>query len=453
MGPLDGSIVNIALPAISAEFNAALTAVEWVVMSYLLTTSSTLLIYGRMGDLYGQQRIYVTGFVIFVIGSLLCSLATSLGALVAYRVLQALGAGMMISMSAAIITRVFPARERGTALGIQSMVVAVGLVAGPTLGGFLVEGIGWRSIFWINVPIGIAAILWAARIIPESARRGNERFDLAGALCFTTSLTSLLLIASRGPSWGWGSPAVISLALVSVATAVLFIRTELTVDSPMVDLTLFRNRVFVSAAGACLLNFMSQFSVTFLMPFYLQNALHYSARDAGLILSTVPIMLMVLGPVSGAMSDRYGSAWLSPMGMTITAVGVWLLAQLDIDSSTGQIIAYLLVFGLGAAIFGPPNNSTLMGAAPPGQTGMASGILAMMRNMGMVLGIAISGAVVDVRLPVYTGDDSSLASISQVDPAAFVLAQQDALLVGAALAGLGIITSLVRAQGPGRVRV
>lgn len=444
MGPLDGSILNIALPAIASEFHAPLTSLEWVVMSYLLVVSATLLIYGRMGDLYGQKRIYVVGFGVFVIGSLACSLASSLPYLIAFRVIQALGAGMMIAMGAAIVTRVFPSHERGTALGITSMVVAVGLASGPTLGGILVESVGWRSIFWINVPIGLVAIVWAMRTIPESDRSARERFDILGASLFFVSLASLLLAASSGPSWGWGSPGVLTLVMVGVVTAVLFIRTELRVDAPMVDLSLFRNQVFVSAAVSCLVNFMAQFTVTFLMPFYLQNAMAFSAREAGLILSALPVMMMIVAPISGALSDRYGSSVLSPLGMGVTALGIWQLSRLTLDSSTAQIVTYLLIFGLGSGLFGSPNNSALMGSAPRNKTGIASGILALMRNMGMVLGIALSGAIVDARLSTYFGNASSLAAISNVDPAAFIYAQQGALVVGAVLAGLGIFTSLVR---------
>src|SRR5690625_1896763 len=291
MGPLDGSILNIALPSIASEFQAPLTSLEWVVMSYLLVVSATLLIYGRMGDLYGQKRIYVVGFGIFVIGSLACSLAPGLWSLVGFRVIQALGAGMMIAMGPAIITRIFPARERGMALGMNSMVVAVGLASGPTLGGILVESIGWRSIFWINVPIGILAIVWALRVIPAGSRSAYERFDLRGALLFFIFLSSLLLIASSGPAWGWGSPGIWILGVVGAIAAALFIRTEMTVEAPMVDLSLFRNQVFVSAAVSCLLNFVAQFSVTFLMPFYLQSAMAFSVKQAGLILSTVPLVM------------------------------------------------------------------------------------------------------------------------------------------------------------------
>ena len=211
----------------------------------------------------------------------------------------------------------------------------------------------------------------------------------------------------------------------------------------MVDLSLFRNRVFVSAAVSCLLNFMAQNTVTFLMPFYLQNAMAYSAREAGLIMSSIPVVMMILAPISGALSDRYGSGVLSPLGMAMTTLGVWLLSRLTLASSTAEILAYLLVFGLGSGLFGAPNNSALMGSAPRNKAGVASGILAMMRNTGMVLGVALSGAIVDARLSLY-GGGGSLAAISAVDPAAFLYAQRGALVVGTVLAGTGVLTSLVR---------
>lgn len=444
MGPLDGSILNIALPAIGSEFQAPLTSLEWVVMSYLLVASATLLIFGRMGDLYGQKKIYILGFAVFTAGSLACSLAPNLYYMVAFRVVQALGASMMIAMGPAIITRVFPPHERGTALGINSMVVAIGLASGPTLGGILVESIGWRSIFWINVPIGLLAIIWAWRILPEGGGSARERFDIRGASLFFIALFSLLMAASNGPAWGWASPAILTLVAVSVAAFALFIWTERTVEAPMVDLSLFRNRVFVSAAVSCLLNFMAQNTVTFLMPFYLQNAMAFSARHAGLVMSSIPVVMMIVAPISGALSDRYGSSVLSPLGMAATALGVWLLSGLTLDSPTTQIVSYLLVFGLGSGLFGAPNNSALMGSAPRSKAGVASGVLAMMRNTGMVLGVALSGAIVDARLSAYADGASSLSAISTVDPAAFLYAQRGALVVGTVLAGVGILTSLVR---------
>lgn len=443
MGPLDGSILNIALPAIASEFQAPLRSLEWVVMSYLLVASATLLIFGRMGDLYGQKRIYIAGFAVFTVGSFACSLAPNISSMVAFRVVQALGASMMIAMGPAIITRVFPPTERGMALGINSMVVAVGLASGPTLGGILVENIGWRSIFWINVPIGLLAIVWAWRVLPEGGRDARERFDILGAALFFVALFGLLMAASNGPALGWSSPAILTLVAVSGAAFALFLWTERTVPAPMVDLSLFRNRVFVSAAVSCLLNFMAQNTVTFLMPFYLQNAMAYSAREAGLIMSSIPVVMMFLAPISGALSDRYGSGVLSPLGMAMTTLGVWLLSRLTLASSTAEILAYLLVFGLGSGLFGAPNNSALMGSAPRNKAGVASGILAMMRNTGMVLGVALSGAIVDARLSLY-GGGGSLAAISAVDPAAFLYAQRGALVVGTVLAGTGVLTSLVR---------
>jgi len=260
------------------------------------------------------------------------------------------------------------------------------------------------------------------------------------------SLMSFLLIASNGQAWGWNSAQVWLFAAIGVASAVFFFRTELRVPAPMVDFSLFRNRVFVSAAISCLINFIAQFAVTFLMPFYLQNALALSARQAGIILSTVPVAMMIVAPISGALSDRYGSAILSPLGMAVTALGVGRLATLTLNSPTSHIVTYLLIFGLGSGLFGSPNNSALMGSAPKNKTGIASGILALMRNMGMVLGIALSGAIVDTRLALFGDGSSSLAAISNVDPLAFVYAQQGAFVVSAILATLGIITSLVRAR-------
>lgn len=451
MSPLDGSVVNIALPTITSFFHTTLGVSEWVAMAYLLAISSLLLSYGRLGDLYGHRNIYITGFVVFTVGSALCGLSPSIGALIAFRVVQSLGAGMMMAAGPAIITAAFPPFERGKALGINGMMVGVGLALGPVLGGILVRMLGWHSIFYINVPIGIIGTWWAMRILPQpGALQGTRKFDLVGAGTLFVTLFCLLLALSRGETWGWLSGTVLTLWAVGIAAFLSFLLAEVRVPDPMVDLSLFQLRLFSAANASALLNFMAQFSVTFLIPFYLQQTLGMPPNTAGMVMLAAPAVMLFLAPVSGSLSDRFGSRWLAPLGMAIIAVALLLLSNLTAASSAIDIIWRLALVGAGAGIFQSPNNSAIMGSVPPRRLGLASGMLATMRNIGMVLGIAISGAVFTTRYGQYLAG----VNVGQVSvPEAYMLAVRDAFRVGALLALLGVITSLVRGEEPKRGQV
>jgi len=448
MGPLDGSIVNIALPSISSYFHAPLPLVEWVVMSYLLIISSLLLTYGRLGDMYGHKPVYLAGFVIFTLGSALCGFAPAIGFLIGARVLQAVGAGMMMAIGPAIVTSIFPPHLRGRALGLNGSVVASALAFGPTIGGFLLGQFGWRAIFFVNLPIGVIGTIWAARVLRRDRRLSRQRFDIPGAVTLFAGLMSLLLALSHGEEWGWRSPAIIISLVLAVVFLALFIRLELTGAEPMMDLRLFRIRLFAAANATSLLNFMAQFSITFLMPFYLEQVRRLDPAHAGLVLSAPPFLILFVAPLSGTLSDRIGSRLLSSLGMAITAAGMFWLSRVDVQTPYPIIIAGMFVFGLGTGLFQAPNNSAIMGSVPRNRLGVGSGTLASMRNIGMVLGIALSGAVFSGRLPLHSALLRAQGYRGEALAAhAFVGALNDAYLVGAALAALGVITSLVRGGG------
>ncbi|HHW10428.1 MAG TPA: MFS transporter [Firmicutes bacterium] len=448
MSPLDSSVVNIALPVITADLNTTITVAEWVAAAYLLTISSLLLTYGRAGDLWGHRHIYVTGFAVFTAGSLLCSLSSNIGLLIAFRVVQAIGAGMMMAAGPALITAAFPANERGRALGLNGMMVGVGLAAGPVLGGLLVQLSGWRSIFLINLPIGLAGIWLAHRILPYPAPdRRRRRFDVSGAATFFIALLSLLLALSRGDTWGWRSAPITVLWIIGLLAFVSFFHIERRVADPMVDLHLFRIRLFAAANGSALLNYMAQFTVTFLMPFYLQQALGLPPQQAGLILLAFPVFMLLMAPFSGALSDRLGSYILSPLGMLIITVGLWLLSRLTGTTDPGSIFWRLAIVGLGSGLFQAPNNSAIMGSVPKDRLGLASGMLATMRNVGMVLGVAVSAAVFSSRHDFYLYQEMTgrmFAYDAGLTP--YVAAVRDTFLVGSGFALLGVVTAMVRGR-------
>jgi EmrB/QacA subfamily drug resistance transporter len=444
MATLDASIVNIALPQITAYYNAPLSSVEWVVMVYLLLISSLLLTYGRMGDMYGNKPVYIWGFVIFTISSALNSLAPNISFLIASRALQALGAGMIMAVVQAIIADTFNSSERGRAIGINAMFVSLGLAIGPTIGGLLVSFFGWQSIFIINIPIGIMGTIWAWWVLPQKEGT-KQKFDVIGAITIFTCLMTFLLAMSHGETWGWQSPRILILFIIAFCFFVLFLYTEKRVTYPMIRLGLFKNRLFTAANFAAFLNYLTQYAVTFLMPFYLQNILLMTARKAGLVMSAFPLVMMLTAPVSGILSDRLGSRVLTSLGMGINALAIMILTTLNGTDSIPIVISGLALIGLGTGLFLSPNNNAIMGSVPKNQIGVGSGMLATMRNLGQVMGIAITGAVFSNRLSFHTfhlqsqGIDSKLIATRS-----FTLALHDAYFVAMSVAIIGVLVCLMR---------
>ncbi|GAB4261356.1 MFS transporter [Thermincola ferriacetica] len=450
MGPLDSSVVNIALPSIRSYFQVSFSSVEWVVMAYLLIISSLLLTFGRLGDLYGHKRIYIWGFVVFTIGSLLCGLAPSIGFLIAFRVLQAIGAGMLMSMGPAIVTDVAPPKERGKYMGVIAVSVSIALSTGPVLGGFLTAKFGWPSIFYINVPVGILSIILAQRVIPDSGGQGAQPFDIKGAALVFLALVAILLPLSYAEKVGWSNPYIVTSLAVGILLFVAFVFLEKRLAHPMVDLSLFKNRLFSMSNLSALLNYVAMFSVVLLMPFYLQQLRGMPPSKAGLMLIPMPLTTMLIAPISGALSDRVDTRYFSSLGMAITALGMWLLSNLDFESSNLTVVLALVTVGLGSGIFQTPNNSAIMGAVPPYRRGIASSLLAGMRNVGMVLGVAVSGAVFTSHLN-YLTRKLAAAGIAgaPLKIQAFTGAMHLAFLVACGIAVLAVFTSLVR--GPANV--
>jgi EmrB/QacA subfamily drug resistance transporter len=439
MSALDGSVVNTILPVIRTHFNSDVATVEWVVVVYLLVVSSLLLTFGRLGDMRGHKNLYVTGFLIFVAASAVCGLASSAAMLVAARGVQALGAAMLFANSPAILTKAFPPQQRGQALGMQATMTYLGLTVGPSLGGWLAQAFSWRAVFYINVPVGLLAFaLSLANIAAETHDPAHhERFDGLGALLFSAGLVALLLGLNQGHAWGWDSPAVLVCLVGAAALLGSFLWLEGRTHAPMLDLSLFRVRLFSASTASAVLNYICLYSVLFLMPFYLIQGRGLNPAQAGLLLTAQPIVMAIAAPLSGSLSDRIGSRLLSTAGMAILAAGLFLLSRLGPGSPTGWIVGSLAVTGLGTGIFISPNTSALMGSAPRNRQGIASGILATARNVGMVLGIGLAGAIF-TSLTVGRPDEALFSAV------------RVGLVVGAGIAVVGVITSFVRgAKIPG----
>ena len=436
MSALDSSVVNTILPIIRRHFNAEVAMVEWTVVVYLLVVSSLLLSFGRFGDLRGHKAVYVFGFLIFITASVACGLAPSVNFLIAARAVQALGAAMLFANSPAILTKSFPPNQRGQALGMQATMTYLGLTAGPSLGGWLTQSFDWRAVFYINVPVGLLAFLLSLKFIeadkPQTST--NEQFDWLGALLFAFGLAALMLGLNQGHAWGWTSPAIIIYLAGAIVLLGIFLWVERRVPSPMLDLSLFERRVFSTSAAAAVLNYICLYSVIFLMPFYLLQGRGMGPAQAGLLLTAQPVIMAIAAPISGSFSDRIGSRLLSTLGMAILAVGLFLLSRLDSTSSNNTILLSLAVTGLGTGIFISPNTSALMGSAPRQRQGIASGILATARNVGMVLGVGLAGAILTTITA--QGGDSMLFN-----------AVQTGILVAAGIAAIGVVVSSMRGKG------
>lgn len=396
MATLDGSIVNVALPTISQQLNSNLSTLQWVVTAYLLTITSLLPVFGRLADMIGRKKVFGYGFLVFILGSAFCGLAQNIWFLVATRVLQAIGAAMLMSNSPAIITSIFPPKERGKALGLTGTVVALGSLTGPALGGILISLAGWRSIFYINVPIGLIGFAAVLLILPiDVPSKEKEQFDYLGALSFTFGMIFVLLGITNGEDWGWSSLPILSSLVIGIVLLFLFVVIERRVTHPMINLSLFRNRPFLIGNLSGGLSFIAMFANNMILPFYLQGVLNYDPAQTGMLLMVFPITMAIAAPISGNASDKFGPVILTTSGLLITAIGLFYFSTLSASASFYHILPGSILTGLGAGLFQSPNNSSVMSSVPPQKLGIAGGINSLVRNLGMVIGIAWSVSLFD----------------------------------------------------------
>lgn len=414
MSTLDASVVNISLPTITQALHTHLKAVAWVVMGYLIIITGCLLLMGRLADLFGQRRIYLLGFSTFTLGSALCGFSPTIYFLIGSRMIQGLGASALMAIGPAIMTTAFPDRDRGQALGMVGSVVSAGFLTGPLLGGFLVEHLGWRSIFFINLPIGAMGIFLTSKILERNELTRKVQLDLRGALLLFIFVTSLLLFLngvgqrSNPFLWGWFS--------LSLFCFISFIVAELRSSAPLVDLHLFRKRLFISSLGASLLSFWMGAAHTFVVPFFLQNFLDFSPSKIGMLIFPVSLTVMVLAPLGGRVSDRIGVRVPATIGLILTSLTVFSFIFLKGNVSGYHILWRQVVLGIGISLFNPANNSAIIGSLPKEKIGLSSSFLALARNLGMVIGVAFAEMVIAFRspgTPLGTGGPS-LESIQDV---------------------------------------
>jgi EmrB/QacA subfamily drug resistance transporter len=451
MATLDSSIVNISLPSIAHAFEQPVSgALQWVIIAYLLVIVALLSTGGRLGDMWGKKRVWQLGLVLFTAGSGLCGLAPSIGALIGCRAFQGVGAAMLMALSPALLTSAFPPRERGRALGMNALSVAVGVSAGPPLGGVITERIGWRWIFFINVPIGLFGLVLASLILTRRQVASSARFDAGGALLIAVALASLTGALSFAHDLGYRSPVILGALLLCAGALRWLVAHEARHPAPIIDLALFKSPVFRSALACLVLSFLALFAVAFLTPFYLEQLRGLSTEQSGLLMISYPLMIALLAPFAGSLSDRVGSRVLAPVGLGIAAAALVLLGCVGPRTPLPWVAGCLALGGIAQALFQPANNSTLLGAAPPERQGVAGGLLATGRVLGQSLSIALSGAVfaglgaADAGRELVAREASTSASSRLVE--VFLSGYRAALWVSAGCALLGMLIALRRSR-------
>jgi EmrB/QacA subfamily drug resistance transporter len=442
LATIDGSIVNIALPTLAKSFNARFETVQWVVLSYMLTLATLMLSIGRLADIVGKKPIYLIGMLVFTLGSLLCGLSQSIFWLIGFRIFQAIGASMMLALGTGILTEAFPPEQRGKAMGTSGAIVSIGIILGPTLGGLLIDLISWHWIFFVNIPIGIIGSIMVFRILPDVKGKLGQRFDFFGAATLFISLLCFLLVLTLGQKLGFTHPTILTLASICGIFFISFFIAELKTSHPMVDLRLFRNQLFSLSLFTGFLSFVCTGGIVLLMPFYLENVLHYDPRHVGLMLAIVPISAGMVSPLSGMLSDRFGTRPVSMIGLVSMLIGYISLLSLGTGTT---ILGYLIRFfpiGLGIGIFQSPNNSAIMGAAPREKLGVVSSLLSLTRTLGQTSGIAAIGAFWAFRVAVHSHHSFDF-SAAHTDPAAQVAGLSDTFLIAVGFIGIALVMSVV----------
>ncbi len=391
---LDNTVVNVALPSIQRDLGIGLSELEWIVAGYALTFAALMLVGGKVADAYGRRLVFVIGIGVFTLASLWCGLANSGDMLIAARIVQGVGAALMNPATLSIIAATFPPRQRGTAIGIWAGVSALALAIGPLVGGLITEHVNWSWIFFVNIPVGVLAIGAAYLFIDESRDETHVRLDLPGLATSALGLFALTYALIEGNTYGWGSGRIIGTFVVAVAALVAFVVLEKRQRAPMLPLELFANRTFTGANAVILLVALAMFGVFFFVSLYMQNILHYSAVQAGAAFLPMTVLIILIAPVAGRMTDRVGSRAFMTGGMTLVAIQLLWLSRLDSDASFWNLLPAMLVGGVGMACTMPTATAAATRSVPVEKAGVGSAVLNAFRQVGGSMGIALMGAIV-----------------------------------------------------------
>jgi EmrB/QacA subfamily drug resistance transporter len=428
---LDNTVVNVALPSIQRDLGADLSSLQWIVTGYALTFAALMLIGGKLADAYGRRLMFVVGIVIFTLASLACGLAGSEEQLIAARVVQGAGAALMNPSTLSIIAATFPPRQRGTAIGIWAGVSALALAIGPLVGGLLTEHVGWEWIFFVNVPVGVLAIAASFMFIQESRDETHERMDFPGLATSALGLFALTYGLIEANTYGWGSARILGSFAVAAVSIGAFVMLERRQRAPMLDLTLFRSGTYTGANLVVLLVALAMFGVFFFVSLYMQNVLGYSAVQAGAAFLPMTILIILLAPIAGKASDRFGSRWLMTAGMTLLSIQLLYFSQLGIRETFWSLLPAMLIGGAGMALTMTPSAAAATRAVPVAKAGVGSAVLNAFRQVGGSVGVALMGAIIAAEAG------------GRVSVDAFMDGFETSLLVAAAIAISGAVVAAV----------
>ncbi|HWL32445.1 MAG TPA: MFS transporter [Gaiellaceae bacterium] len=433
---LDNTVVNVALPSIQEDLGAGLSELQWIVTGYALSFAALMLIGGKLADAYGRRLIFVVGILVFTASSLWCGLADSGEMLIAARVVQGIGAALMNPATLSIIAATFPPKQRGAAIGIWAGVSALALAIGPLVGGLLTEHLSWHWIFFINIPVGVVAIAASYLLITESKDETHESLDLPGLGTSALGLFALTYGLIEANTYGWSSARIVGSFAVAVVSLVSFVVIERRRRSPMLDLSLFRSGTYTGANVAMLLVALAMFGVFFFVSLYMQNVLGYSAVQAGAAFLPMTVLIILVAPIAGKTSDRFGSRWLMTIGMVLLGVQLLYLSQLSSTADFWDLLPGFVVGGVGMAMAMTPTAAAATRAVPVHKSGVGSAVLNAMRQVGGSIGIALMGAIVANQASGRPGIDGFMAGFER------------ALIVAAvfAFAGSVVAFALVRQE-------
>jgi EmrB/QacA subfamily drug resistance transporter len=403
------------------DFGVGVSSISWVLDAYLLVLAVLALTVGRLADQYGRKRVYIIGVSVFTVASLFCALAWDVNWLIGFRVLQGIGAAIMISVSMAIMTASFPAEKRGTAMGIWAAVGITAAAVGPTLGGIIVENLHWSWVFYINVPIGVAAVILSTVGLTEAKDSIRQKLDLPGMFIFSASMFALVFAFIKGEAWGWGSAGIISFFTAAAVFLVIFILWERRQSEPMLNTGVFRNVTFSGSVICQALVGFGMIGAIFLLTLFLQNVLGYSALKAAVAITPIPATALVCAPIAGRLSDKIGTRIPTVFGLAALGLGVWLFSQLTVDTGWGAVAWRAIIVGAGMGISNPALAVAAMGTSTGGKEGVSSGVLNTSRFVGMTLGVAVctallTGAVTDQLVEAKIEVKAMITENQQIPP-------------------------------------
>ena len=451
---MDQSGVNIALPRVAEHFSAAIPTIQWVSLGYVLSTTAMLMPMGRLADITTRKRVYIGGFVVFAAAAALAGSAPALPLLIAAKILQGVGAAGIQANGMAMILEAFPARERGKAVGMYTAIIGTGSITGPMIGGVLVSELGWRSVFFASIPVGVAATALVLTVVRGPAKGGGaagrgRRFDWPGASLSSGALITFLLGTTNAYRFGWSSPVIVAALGLALLLLVTFVWWELRTDDPMLDMGLFRDKVFSMGSSARSITFLGGSAVFFLMPFYLIQALGYQASQAALMMVPGSVGMAVFGPISGRLSDRVGTQWPSAVGMASSAAGMFLFSRMGVDSHPMHVMTGMALTGMGFGLFSAATTSAIMGSTGGRGYGIATAFLNLARTSANVTGVALATTIVTFTMG-SLGYEPSLAAVTEDGgegvKSAFVSGMSRAFAIAGALMVLSIVLSVLRGE-------